>query len=144
MAKERKNLTDGVSKKEKTELRYARLDPKERSIDPAKSLLLHAENEDTRDSGFYRDRIDGGLPEKLVMSKDYGNPTKAKDADVLLLTPARFDQFPDLLVAGRQLPKPEEDQQMVTQRARFNWGTSELVSYKNLGRRATQGHAHET
>src|SRR5256885_3799116 len=54
------------------------------SIDPAKPLLLHAENEDTRDSGFYRDKINGGLPEKLIMgAKDYNNPTKAKDSDVL-------------------------------------------------------------
>jgi len=128
-----KNLTDGVGRKEKTELRYVRLDPKERSIDPAKSLLLHAENEDTRDSGFYRDRIDGGLPEKLVMSaRDYSNPTKAKDADVLLLTAARFDQFPDLLVAGLDFKSISKVSDGDKQRAQFNWGTSELIGYKNL------------
>ena len=31
-------------------------------------MLLHAENEETYDSGFYRDRIDGGMPEKLLMA----------------------------------------------------------------------------
>ena len=50
--------------------RYVRLDPKERWIDPAKPLLLRAENEETRDSGFYRDRIDGGLPEKLTDGRE--------------------------------------------------------------------------
>jgi Prolyl oligopeptidase family len=30
-----------------------------------------------------------------MASKDFGNPTKAKDADVLMLTASRFDQFPD-------------------------------------------------
>ena len=76
-----RNLTDSIGRKEKTVLRYVRLDPKERSIDPARPLLLHAENEETRDSGFYRDKINGGLPEKLIMAaKDFNNPTKAKDA----------------------------------------------------------------
>jgi len=62
-----KNLTDGVGRRDKIVFRYVRLDPKERSIDPAKPLLLHAENEETRDSGFYRDKVNGGLPEKLLM-----------------------------------------------------------------------------
>ncbi|HSD47547.1 MAG TPA: hypothetical protein VLB87_13055, partial [Pyrinomonadaceae bacterium] len=35
-----KNLTDGVGRKEKTQLRYVRLDPRERSIDPDKPMLL--------------------------------------------------------------------------------------------------------
>jgi dipeptidyl aminopeptidase/acylaminoacyl peptidase len=127
-----KNLTDGVGRKEHTELRYVRLDPRERSIDPAKPLLLHAENEETRDQGFYRDRIDGGLPEKLVMAaRDYSNPTKAKDADVLLLTAARFDQFPDLLVTASNFKNVSKVSDGDKQRSQFIWGTSELVSYKN-------------
>ena len=55
-----KNLTDGVGREKNSTLRYVRLDPKERSIDPAKPMLLHAENEETRDSGFYRDKVNGG------------------------------------------------------------------------------------
>ena len=96
-----KNLTDGVGRRESVQFRYVRLDPKERSIDPAKPLLLHAENLETRDSGFYRDKVNGGLPEKLVMgAKDFNNPTKAKDADVLMFTASRFDEFPDIWVTG--------------------------------------------
>ena len=127
-----RNLTDGVGRKQRTELRYVRLDPRERSIDPAKPLLLHAENEDTRDSGFYRDRIDGGMPERLIMSaRDYSNPTRAKDADVLMLTAARFDQFPDLLISGPDFKNISKVSDGDKQRAQFNWGTSELISYKN-------------
>ena len=59
--------TDGVGRREKIVFRYIRLDPEERAIDPQTSLLLSAENEWTRDSGFYRDRIGGGLPEKVIM-----------------------------------------------------------------------------
>ncbi|MDX6288795.1 MAG: hypothetical protein QOH42_594 [Blastocatellia bacterium] len=127
-----KNLTDGVGRRDKIVFRYVRLDPKERSIDPAKPLLLHAENEETRDSGFYRDRVNGGLPEKLVMgAKDFNNPVKAKDADVLMLTASRFDEFPDVWVTGSDFKALKKVSNGDAQRARFNWGTGELVSFKN-------------
>jgi len=127
-----KNLTDGVGRRDKVIFRYVRLDPKERSIDPAKPLLLHAENEETRDSGFYRDKVNGGLPEKLVMAaKDFNNPVKAKDADVLMLSASRFDQFPDLWVTGPGFKDLKKVSNGDAQRAQFNWGTGELVNFKN-------------
>ncbi|HEY3103898.1 MAG TPA: prolyl oligopeptidase family serine peptidase [Pyrinomonadaceae bacterium] len=127
-----KNLTDGVGRRDKIQFRYVRLDPKERSIDPAKPLLLNAENEQTRDSGFYRDRVGGGLPEKLLMgAKDYNNPTKAKDADVLMFTASRFDEFPDVWVTDSTFKNPKKISNGDSQRAQFNWGTAELVSFKN-------------
>jgi dipeptidyl aminopeptidase/acylaminoacyl peptidase len=127
-----KNLTDSVGRKEKIQFRYVRLDPKERSIDPAKPLLLHAENEETRDSGFYRDRINGGLPEKLIMgAKDYNNPTKAKDADVLMFTASRFDEYPDVWITDSNFKSPKKLTNGDAQRAQFNWGTAELVNFKN-------------
>ncbi len=127
-----KNLTDGVGRRDKIIFRYVKLDPKERSIDPAKPLLLHAENEETRDSGFYRDRVNGGLPEKLVMgAKDFNTPTKAKDADVLMLTASRFDQFPDIWVTGSGFKELKRVSNGDAQRAPFNWGAGELVSFKN-------------
>ncbi|HEX6285065.1 MAG TPA: hypothetical protein VFZ71_09335, partial [Pyrinomonadaceae bacterium] len=97
-----KNLTDGAGRKEKTTLRYVRLDPRERSIDPDKAMLLSAEHQETRDSGFYRDKVNSdALPQKLLMAaKDFNTPTKAKDADVLIMTASRFDQFPDVWVTN--------------------------------------------
>src|SRR5215203_3069802 len=64
-----KNLTDGVGRKDMTALRYVRLDPRERWIDPDKPMLLQAENQETHDSGFYRDKVNGdALPQKLLMA----------------------------------------------------------------------------
>ena len=128
-----KNLTDGVGRKEKIEFRYARLDQDERYIDPAKPLLLSAENQATLDSGFYRDRIDGGLPEKLVMqSKKFGNPMKAKDADVLILTASRFDEFPDILTSDSSFKQLKKVSNAGEQLNKFLWGKAELIHYKNL------------
>ncbi len=128
-----KNLTDGAGRKEKTTLRYVRLDPKERSIDPDKPMLLQAENEETRDTGFFRDKVNSeALPQKLIMaSKDFGNPTKAKDADVLMLTASRFDQFPDLWVTNGDFRELKRMSNGDAQRAPFSWGTGELIAFRN-------------
>jgi dipeptidyl aminopeptidase/acylaminoacyl peptidase len=127
-----KNLTDGVGRRDHVAFRYVRLDPKERSIDPAKPLLLRAENEDTRDEGFYRDRIGGGLPEKLIMAaRAFNNPIKARDADVIIFPAMRFNEFPDIWVSGLDFKNPKKLTNGDAQRAQFNWGTAELVSFKN-------------
>lgn len=128
-----KNVTDGVGRKEKTMLRYVRLDPKERSIDPDKPMLLSAENQETRDSGFYRDKVNSdALPQKLLMAaKDFNAPAKAKDADVLILTASRFDQFPDIWVTNSSFRELKRVSNGDAQRANYLWGTAEMVSFKN-------------
>jgi len=128
-----KNVTDGVGRKDKTTLRYVRLDPKERSIDPDKPMLLSAENQETHDSGFYRDKVNSdALPQKLLMAaKDFNNPTKAKDADVLIMTASRFDQFPDIWVTNSGFRELKRVSNGDAQRAPYLWGTAELVSFKN-------------
>jgi dipeptidyl aminopeptidase/acylaminoacyl peptidase len=128
-----KNLTDGVGRKEKTQLRYVRLDPRERWIDPDKPMLLQAENQETRDSGFYRDKVNSdALPQKLLMAaKDFNNPSKAKDADVMIMTASRFDQFPDVWVTNSSFRELKRVSNGDAQRASYLWGTAELVSFKN-------------
>jgi dipeptidyl aminopeptidase/acylaminoacyl peptidase len=127
------NLTDGVGRKESTSLRYVRLDPRERSIDPDKPMLLSAENQETHDSGFYRDKVSGtALPQKLLMTaKDFNSPTKAKDADVLIMTASRFDQFPDVWVTNSAFRELKRVSNGDAQRAAYTWGAGELVSFKN-------------
>jgi len=129
-----KNLTDGVGRKDKIEFRYVRLDPEERFIDPAKPLLLRAENEWTRDSGFYRDKIDGNTaPEKLLMAaKSFSAPTKAKDADVLMLTASRFDEYPDIHITDSSLKSLKKVTNEGSQKDQFTWGKAELIRFKNM------------
>jgi len=129
-----RNLTDGVGRKESTAFRYIRLDPKERWIDPDKPMLLSAENQETHDSGFYREKVNSdALPQKLLMAaKDFSNPAKARDADVLIMTASRFDQFPDIWVTNSTFRELKRVSNGDAQRAAFNWGTGELVSFKNI------------
>jgi dipeptidyl aminopeptidase/acylaminoacyl peptidase len=127
-----KNLTDGVGRKEKIQFRYIRLDPQERAIDAAKPLLLRAENDWTLDSGFYRDRVNGGQPEKLVMAaKAFNIPSKAKDADVYVLSASTFGEYPDLHVTNANFSELKKVSDLSKQQEPFLWGSSELVRFKN-------------
>ncbi|MBX7173477.1 MAG: prolyl oligopeptidase family serine peptidase [Pyrinomonadaceae bacterium] len=124
-----KLLTNGRTSQ--TGFRYVRLNPDERFIEPGQTMLLRAESEANRDSGFYRIKLDG-TPEKLLMdSKNFGFPTKAKDADTLVLSASRFDTFPDIWVTNTSFNAPKKMSDGDAQRAPFNWGKAELVNYKN-------------
>lgn len=134
-----KMLTGGIGRREKTELRYVRLDPDERFVEPGKDMLLRAENEETRDSGFYRVKLDG-TPEKLAMdAKNFGNPTKARDADKLIVTASRFDMYPDIWVTNSGFKDQKKLSDGDAQRAPFAWGTSELVRFKSADGVPLQG-----
>ena len=128
-----KNLTDGVGRKEKIEFRYVKLDPQEKAVDATKPMLLRAENEWTRDTGFYRDRVGGGMPERLIMAaKFFTPPAKAKDADVYVLTGSTFNEFPDLLISNSNFSDMKKVSDANPQKAQLLWGSSELVRFKNL------------
>src|SRR5262249_17043366 len=93
------NLTAGLGRKEKTQFRNVKLDPKDKSVDLSKPLLLRAEHLRPGDSGCSRLDAGGGQPQPLIMQpRNFGTPTRAKFADVFLLTVSNFYDFPNLYV----------------------------------------------
>src|SRR5439155_13030010 len=99
---------------------------------PAQPLLLKAEDQRTRDSGFYRVGLGGSTPHKLLMAaRSFGLPQKAKNADVLLLTAQSFTDFPDLHVTRSDFGDLKKISHANPQQAGLLWGKAELVSYKN-------------
>jgi dipeptidyl aminopeptidase/acylaminoacyl peptidase len=128
------NLTQGLGRKEHIEFRYVKLDPEEKTIDPAKPLLLRAEDSVTHDSGYFETKIDAkDAPHKLLMeAKDFNNPIKAKDADVYVLTEQTYTQFPDLLVTDGSFKELKKVSDANPQKAGLLWGTDELVSFENV------------
>jgi dienelactone hydrolase len=128
-----RNLTNGLGRKEKIQFRHVRLDPREKAVNPAAPLLLRAEGEATRDTGFYLAGFNGAeAPRKLFMApRRFNPPVKAKDADVFLLTASTFYDFPDLLVCGPDLSHLRKVSDANPQKAGLLWGKAELVAYKN-------------
>src|SRR5262249_10364260 len=127
-----RNLTE-TGRRDRVQFRVNRLSTgtSERGLDPDKPLLLRAENETTRDSGFYRLRL-GSPPQLLVMAGRYFSPPiKAKKADVLVLTASTFGDYPDLYVTDPDFRDLRRISDANPQKAQFVWGKAELVRYKN-------------
>ncbi|MGA3188132.1 MAG: prolyl oligopeptidase family serine peptidase [Bryobacteraceae bacterium] len=129
-----KKLTDGRASH--VQFRVARLDAddseEERGIDPAKPLLLRAENTDTRDTGFYSlASLDHGTPQKLLMGpKNYRALGKAKDADVVMVTATTFHDQPDIQITDTTFGAMKKVTDANPQQAGILWGTGELIKYR--------------
>jgi dipeptidyl aminopeptidase/acylaminoacyl peptidase len=135
---EAKPLTGGLGRKTRTVLRLVRLgtaDPeqRERGVDLTKPLLLKADNQYTRDEGFYRLEPGADVPQLLILgARSYGLPVKAKDADVYLLTVFTFYDAPDYFVTGPDFREFCKVTDANPQKKDLVWGKAELVRYKNL------------
>jgi dipeptidyl aminopeptidase/acylaminoacyl peptidase len=128
------NLTSGLGRKRNLRLRYVRLetDPRDRWIDPAKPLLLRAENLETRETGFFRGSIDAGEFRQLAMAaRNLSAPAKARDAEVYLLTGQTFSEYPDLLTTDAAFAAFRKVSGANPQKAGLLWGTAELLAFRN-------------
>ena len=130
------NLTQNVGRKQHLIFRVVRFDygePSSRWLDPAQPLLLRAENEDTRESGFYRSNlVKLGPPQKLVMeAKNFAVPIKARNADVYVTASSTFSEYPDLLVTDGSFQSFHKVTDANPQKANLLWGTSELIHFQS-------------
>jgi dipeptidyl aminopeptidase/acylaminoacyl peptidase len=124
-------VTDSIGRREQTTLRLITLDrDDERWIAPDAELLLRAFNVDTKASGFYRDRLGVRQPAAPIVMADqrFGTPTKARDAEMYLVTKGTFTVFPDLHV-GPSLTATQQISSANAFQNEYNWGTVELVSW---------------
>ncbi len=125
-------ITGGEGRKQHLSFRYRTFDPDQRAIPTTKPLLLTTTNDDTKATGFYRVNYAGGAPEKIVMmDKRLGAPTKAKDADVLVFTEQKFDEFPDLWVSDMNFTAPKKISDANPQQSQFVFGKAENIKYIN-------------
>lgn len=133
-----RNLTAGYGRANKIQLRVQNTEPVEpgedkRGIDPLRPLVLRGESEVTRATGFFRTTFTAtASPERLRWAdENVRYLTRALDADVLIISGSRFDQYPDLLVTNEQFAQPTKVTDGGAQLAPFLWGSTELLSYRN-------------
>jgi dipeptidyl aminopeptidase/acylaminoacyl peptidase len=126
-------VTGGEGRKQQIVFRYRGLEPDQRAIPDDKPLLLAANEDRTEDSGFYRATLNGAsVPEKIIMlPKAFGQITKARNADRLVVTASRFDEFPDLWVTDTNFRDMKKVSSANPQQSEFVWGRTELVKYRN-------------
>jgi dipeptidyl aminopeptidase/acylaminoacyl peptidase len=131
-------VTQGEGRKQQTVFRYRSLDPDQKAIPVDKPLLLTANDDRTEANGFYRVSMTGAGgstsagPEKIVMvDKAIGSVIKAKNADRVVLTLSRFDEFPDLWVTDTAFHDMKKVSDANPQQSEYVWGKSELMPYTN-------------
>ena len=134
-------VTQGAGREGHLVFRYQRLDTEERAIPSGRPLLLSATDDLTKDSGFYRVALTGSAaPQKVVMlDKQFGRPLKAKNADVIVYSLSRFEEFPDLWVSDGSFTHMEKITDANPQQADYSWGTAELMDYVNADGRPLRG-----
>ncbi|MGI8498141.1 MAG: prolyl oligopeptidase family serine peptidase [Gemmatimonadaceae bacterium] len=126
-------VTDSLGRREHLVFRVVDTDTTEHAIDPSQPLLLRATNDETKASGFWRDRLGAASPpvKLLMLDKQVGRPLKAKNADVYVFTESTFQEFPDLWVTDGQFSAPAKISDANPQQKEYKWGSAQLVSWRN-------------
>jgi dipeptidyl aminopeptidase/acylaminoacyl peptidase len=136
-------LTDSVGRRQNTTFRVIALDrdAEERALDTSKPMWLSAFNEDTKESGFYRGRLDARhAPEKVLMDPvRYGVPQKAAKADTYMFTKSTFQEFPNLWVGPSLAAAKTKITDANAFQKDYSWGTAELVKWNSLDGVPRQG-----
>ena len=125
------NLTRGLGRKEQLSLRYVKLDPEEKFLNPDSKILLDAFSYADKKSGFYSMKLNETLaPARILLdAHDFSAPKKARHADKLILTRSNFRECPDLYVSDLSMAKLERISDLNPQQKEYLWGTAELMTW---------------
>ena len=66
-----------------------------------------------------------------MLDKSFGPLIKAKNADRLVFTQARFDEFPDLWISDTNFRDMKKVSNANPQQSEYLWGKAELMQYIN-------------
>ncbi|HLQ36621.1 MAG TPA: prolyl oligopeptidase family serine peptidase [Planctomycetota bacterium] len=124
-------VTDGFGRANRLRLRHQVLDRELEHL--PQQLLLTATNIDTLAEGFYLDALEQQQrPLRLVMlDKNLGGLSKAKQAERYFFTLSTFAEFPDLWTAHADFSGMHRLSAANPQQAQYRWGRSELISWIN-------------
>ena len=136
-------VTDSLGRRENMTLRLIALgrDEDERALDPSRPLYFRAFDEDTKASGYYRDRLDAKAPpERIIMADmNLGTPTKARNAEMYVMTKSTYVDFPNLWVGPSIAAANTKITDANPQQKDFVWGTAELITWNSLDGVPRQG-----
>lgn len=125
------NLTEGRGRSGKLILRVLRVDPDQVAFSPSADVHLASFDETDKSFGFYETNLSrGGLVPLLDQEKKFRFLAKAEDADRVLFIREDYDEFPDVWVSdlsfGSSRKVSDVNPELLD---RFDWGTSELVTW---------------
>jgi dipeptidyl aminopeptidase/acylaminoacyl peptidase len=133
-----RNLTEGEGRKSRTQFRVQRLEPEEeddveRGLQTDRPLYLRGVSEETRATGIFRDSFSGNTPPQRLLwgDKNYQIAGRAREAEVVLVSASRFDEYPDLHQTDLTFRTLSKVTNGGAQKDSFVWGTGELMPFRN-------------
>ena len=137
--KKAQNLTKGMGEANEMVFRVVNLDDEDSYVNTKNALLLSATGEWTKKEGFYSVKV-GKEPQMLVYSDyKYSYPTKAKDADKLLLSRQTFVDYQDYYLSNSSFKTMDKVTEANPQQAEYAWGSRKLLTFENGRGQKVQG-----
>ncbi|MGE0441571.1 MAG: prolyl oligopeptidase family serine peptidase [Gemmatimonadales bacterium] len=130
-------LTDGAA--DRVVARLQILDRDAEGVDPKAPLYFTLTGERTKQTGFGVLRPRRPFERLALEDARLGRLAKADSADVFVLQRERFDDSPDLFVAGPALADRRQVTATNTFQADYAWGRAELVDYTTSAGKELQG-----
>ncbi len=133
------NVTYGLGRANKTEMRYQRTDPEERFIKDGQEVLLRGFNTSNKYAGFYT--MIAGKNEKPVListsAHNYPGLTKAKKANRYLVQRTNINESE--IFSSNDLKEFSKLTDIAQQQKDYNWLTVELVKWKMFDGKESEG-----
>jgi len=136
------SVTDGAGRSENKIFRIYDLDPETPSFESNERLLLTMYHDMDKNYGFYEARAGrSGVSRVMEEEKKFSILEKARESDAILFTAEKYDEYPNLYLAGdRRFRNPEQLTNLYEDlNDRWDWGHAELVEWLNADGRKVQG-----
>jgi dipeptidyl aminopeptidase/acylaminoacyl peptidase len=136
-----RSVTEGEGRRLGMRFRLVDPDPETPTIPADSDLHLTAFHLTNKQSGVWRDRIEGTRrPTEIVMDDvRYSTPQRADDADVYLYTKQTFRDYPDLYVADGDLEGERKLSDANPWQDEYRWGDARLVEWVSTDGDELQG-----
>ncbi len=135
------NLTDGFGRKNKLRFRNIRLNPDIDFIPLKAPLLLKGFDENTKQSGIFKDAANKKtFPEKLIFGDyDFSGVKKAKNTEDIIFRKGNFQEYPEVWMTEIDFKKTEQLSNTNPQQDQYLWGSVELVEWVDMDGKPLQG-----
>ena len=140
------NLTQGAGRQQEVTFRVVDMDPDEKVIEPDSQLLVEGYHQKQKHDALFTARPGTSGATRLLGTGRHllSFVARAEEADRVLFTRERYDEFPDLWTATPDLSaqsfgEPEKLSDANPQIAEFAWGEAELVEWESLDGIPLQG-----
>ena len=134
-----KNITNGFGKQHKTEFSYVNLDREKRFMNVDENILLRSQDKTNKYGGFYTKKVNDVSNPVLLTAGPYSfvNPVKAKDALQYIIQ--RSDISKSELFTSGDIKNLTQLTDIAAQQKDYNWVTVELVKWKMLDGKMSEG-----